>query len=164
MLTNPYYNGDVTYKGVIYPGKREPLVAPEVWYQVQSVLDARQSAADAHSVHDHYLKGTVYGGQCGSRMMVTHAKNRHGSIYPYFVCAGRHAKRTDCTRRAVLIEDVERRIEDYYGLVGITPSQREALAGMLSHEFDRLLAGEADELNALTKQRDKLESEQLKLM
>ena len=97
-------------------------------------------------------------------MMVTHAKNRHGSIYPYFVCAGRHAKRTDCTRRAVLIEDVERRIEDYYGLVGITPSQREALVGMLSHEFDRLLAGEADELSVLTKQRDKLEDEQLKLM
>jgi len=96
--------------------------------------------------------------------MVTHAKNRHGSIYPYFVCAGRHAKRTDCTRRAVLIEDVERRIEDYYGQIGLTPTQREALAGMLSHEFDRLLAGEADELNTLTKQRDKLESEQLKLM
>ena len=35
---------------------------------------------------------------------------------------------------------------------------------MLSHEFDRLLAGEADELNVLTKQRDKLEDEQLKLM
>ena len=164
ILTNPYYRGDVTYKGVIYPGKHEPLVAPEVWYQIQSVLDAHQSAADAHSVHDHYLKGTVYCGQCGSRMMVTHAKNRHGSIYPYFVCAGRHAKRTDCTRRAVLIEDVERRIEDYYGLVEITPSQREALAGMLSHEFDRLLAGEADELSVLTKQRDKLEDEQLKLM
>lgn len=145
----------------VYPGKHEPLVAPEVWYEVHSVLDAHQSAADAHSVHDHYLKGTVY---CGSRMMVTHAKNRHGSIYPYFVCAGRHARRTDCTRRAVLIEDVERRIEDNYGQIGLTPTQREALAGMLSREFDRLLAGEADELNALTKQRDKLESEQLKLM
>lgn len=35
---------------------------------------------------------------------------------------------------------------------------------MLSAEFDRLMASEADELSALTKQRDKLEDEQLKLM
>ena len=35
---------------------------------------------------------------------------------------------------------------------------------MLSHELDRLMAGEADELNALTTQRDKLEAEQIKLM
>ena len=82
MLTNPYYKGEVVYKGVTYPGKHEPLVAPEVWYQVQSVLTAHQSAADAHSVHDHYLKGTVYCGQCGSRMMITHAKNRHGRSTP----------------------------------------------------------------------------------
>lgn len=129
ILTNPYYKGDVVYKGVAYPGNHEPLVAPEVWYHVQSMLAAHQSAADAHSVHDHYLKGTVFCGQCGSRMMITHAKNRHGSIYPYFVCAGRHAKRTACTRRAVLIEDVERRIEDHYDHVGLTPAQREALAG-----------------------------------
>ena len=35
---------------------------------------------------------------------------------------------------------------------------------MLSREFDRLLDGEADELSTLTKQRDKVEAEQIKLM
>ena len=35
---------------------------------------------------------------------------------------------------------------------------------MLSRDFDRLLAGEADELSTLTKQRDKVEGEQIKLM
>ena len=53
---------------------------------------------------------------------------------------------------------------EIYAQVGLTPSQREALTGMLSHEFDRLMAGEADELSALTTQRDKLEAEQMKLM
>ena len=164
MLTNPYYKGDVVYKGVVHAGVHEPLVEPEVWYQVQSALSAHQTAADAHSVHDHYLKGTVFCGQCGSRMMITHAKNRHSSVYPYFVCAGRHSKRTNCTRRAVLIEEVERKVEAYYDGLGLTPTQREALTGMLHREFDRLMAGQADELGALTKQRDKLEAEQLKLL
>lgn len=144
------------------PGKHEALVSPEVWYQVQSVLDAHQSAADAHSVHDHYLKGTVYCGQCGSPMMVTHARNRQH--LPLFRLRG---DGTPSERTALAGLCSSRRsngIEDYYGLVGITPSQRETLAGMLSHEFDRLLAGELDELNVLTKQRGKLEDEQLKLM
>lgn len=74
------------------------LVPPEVWYQVQSVLTAHKSAAEATQVHDHYLKGTVYCGQCASRLIVSNAKNRHGNVYCYFVCSGRHSKRTDCTR------------------------------------------------------------------
>jgi site-specific DNA recombinase len=164
LLTNPYYKGDVIYRGVSYKGAHDPLVPAEVWYQVQSVLTAHKSAAEATQVHDHYLKGTVYCGQCGSRLIVSNAKNRHGNVYPYFVCSGRHSKRTDGTRQAILIEDVEHLIEDYYQRVQITPARREALAGMLHHEFDRLMSAEADELAQLTANRDRLEHEQDRLM
>ncbi|WP_422934992.1 recombinase family protein [Sinomonas sp. P47F7] len=164
MLTNPYYKGDVIYCGVSYKGAHEPLVPAEVWYQVQSVLTAHKSACEATQLHDHYLKGTIHCGSCGSRMIVSNAKNRHGNVYPYFVCAGRHAKRTTCTRGAILIEGVERLIEKYYQRVQITLAQREALAGMLRHEFDRLMSAEADELAQLTTNRDRLEREQTRLM
>ena len=164
MLTNPYYKGDVIYRGVAYKGAHQPLVPAEVWYQVQSVLTAHKSASEATQVHDHYLKGTVYCGACGSRLIVSNAKNRHGNVYPYFVCSGRHSKRTDCTRQAILIEDVEHLIENYYQRVQLTPARREALAGMLHHEFDRLMSAEADELAQLTANRDRLEHEQDRLM
>ena len=164
MLTNPYYKGDVIYRGTRYQGGHQPLVPPEVWYQVQSVLKAHKTAAEATQLHDHYLKGTVFCGACGSRLIVSNAKNRHGNVYPYFVCSGRHSKRTDCTRGAILIEDVEHMIEDYYQSVQITPARREALAGMLHHEFDRLMAAETDELNQLTGNRDRLLHEQERLL
>ncbi len=164
MLTNPYYKGDIVYKGVLYRGQHEALVPPEVWYQVQSVMAAHKSAADATQVHNHYLKGSVYCGQCGSRLIISNAKNRHGSVYPYFVCAGRHAKRTSCTRQAVLIEMVEKLIEDYYTRVGLTPTHRDALSGMLRFEFDRMMAAETEELSRLTTNRDELEAEQLRLL
>lgn len=164
LLTNPYYKGDVIYRGVAYKGAHDPLVPAEVWYQVQSVLTAHKTAAEATQVHDHYLKGTVYCGGCGSRLIVSNAKNRHGNVYPYFVCSGRHSKRTDCTRQAILIEDVEHLIEDYYQRVQLAPARREALAGMLHHEFDRLMSAEADELAQLTANRDRLEHEQDRLM
>lgn len=59
ILTNPYYKGDIRYKGATYKGTHEAIVSREVWYQVQSVLDSHKSAADATQIHDHYLKGTV---------------------------------------------------------------------------------------------------------
>ncbi len=164
LLTNPYYKGDVVYRGTRYKGNHPVLVPTEVWYQVQSVLTAHQCAAEATQVHGHYLKGTVHCGQCGSRLIVSNAKNRHGNVYCYFVCSGRHSKRTDCTRQAMLIEDVEKLVEDYYTRVQITPAQQDALAGMLHHEFDRLMAAETEELERLTTNRDRLEGEQDRLM
>src|SRR5690606_14445471 len=41
---------------------------------------------------------------------------------------------------------------------------RDALSGMLHHEFDRLMAAETDELERLTTHRDRLEHEQDRLM
>lgn len=72
------------------------------------MLGTHRSAADATQVHEHYLKGTVFCGQCGSRLLVCHARSGRGRIYPYFVCSARHAGRGDCTRQAMLIERVER--------------------------------------------------------
>ena len=164
VLTNPYYKGDVIYRGTRYKGNHPPLVPAEVWYQAQSVLTAHQCAVEATQVHGHYLKGTIYCGQCGSRLIVSNAKNRHGNVYCYFVCSGRHSKRTDCARQAMLIEDVEKLVEDYYTRVQITPAQQDALAGMLHHEFDRLMSAETEELERLTANRDRLEGEQDRLM
>ncbi|MFV0426428.1 MAG: recombinase zinc beta ribbon domain-containing protein, partial [Beutenbergiaceae bacterium] len=164
MLTNPYYKGDAVYRGVSYKGAHEPLIPAEVWYQVQSVLTANRTAGEATQTHGHYLKGSVYCGECGARLIVSNAKNRYGDVYPYFVCAGRHQKRTDCTRQAMLIEDVERLIENHYERVQITPAQRQALAGMLHHEFDQMLASEAAQLADLTVSRDRLTNEQDRLM
>ena len=64
----------------------------------------------------------------------------------------------------MLIEDVEKLVEDYYTRVQITPAQQDALAGMLHHEFDRLMAAETEELERLTTNRDRLEGEQDRLM
>lgn len=164
MLTNPYYKGSVRYQGVTYPGVHEALVANEVWDQVQTVLGTHRSAADATQVHEHYLKGTVFCGQCGSRLLVCHARSGRGRIYPYFVCSARHAGRGDCTRQAMLIEQVERLVERFYETVQIDPETRQALSGMLHARFDQMMAEGAGELADLAARRTRLEDEQRKLL
>ncbi len=52
------------------------------------MLAANNFAGEKQREHPHYLKGTIYCGQCGSRLIVCHAKGRSG-IYPYFICIGR---------------------------------------------------------------------------
>src|SRR5690625_1033450 len=164
MLTNPYYRGKVRYRGVTYDGTHEALMPADDWYQVQTVLGTHRSAADATQVHDHYLKGSVFCGQCGARLLVTNAKNKQGKIYPYFVCAGRHSGRGDCTRQAMFIEEVERLIEQYYQRIQITPAMRQNIASRLHAEFDRLMAAETAELDRLTRERGHLTDEQTKVL
>lgn len=164
MLKNPYYKGDVVYRGVRYDGAHEPLIAPEVWYQVQSVLTAHNSSGDRTQKHDHYLKGSVYCRECGSRLMISKAKARNGTIYPYFVCLGRHQKRTDCTQAGILVGDVEDLIVEYYQRIKITPATRDALRGMLHHELDRLTAAASTEASDLTKRRTQIIDEQDRLL
>ena len=53
----------------------------------------------------------------------------------------------------------EHLIEDDYQDMQITPARREAVAGMLRYEFDRLLSTEANQLAQLTANGDPLEHE-----
>lgn len=115
-------------------------------------------------MHDHYLKGTVFCSQCGSRLLVCNAKNGAGNIFPYFVCAARHSGRGGCTRQAMLIEELERMIERHYESTQISAQTRQAVAGRLHAEFDALMASDSDRLEDLTKERDRLEDEPVKLL
>ena len=107
LLRHPYYMGIVRYRNVLYPGKHEPLVSAEIWQKVQEILASHNLAGEKQREHHHYLKGSVYCGACGSRLVVSHAKNRHGTIYPYFICIGRQQKRTPCTQQAIRIDQTE---------------------------------------------------------
>lgn len=164
MLTNPYYKGVIVYQGVTYRGAHDPIVPVEVGEQVQIVLGAHTSAADATQIHDHYLKGSVFCGQCGSRLIVCNAKSSQGTIYPYFVCSARHAGRGDCTRQAMLIEDVEHLIERFFTRIQIPTETRQALSGMLHAKFDQMMSEGAAELAELATRRTELEGEQTKLL
>lgn len=46
LLRNPYYKGEIRYRGVAYPGLHEPLVDPQTWQQVQDILSAHNTAGN----------------------------------------------------------------------------------------------------------------------
>ena len=113
ILNNPYYKGIVTYNSVQYPGNHVAIIDEKTWDKVQEILRSHVNG-ERLRVHDHYLKSTVYCGKCGARLIIHNAKSRSGNRYPYFVCAAKHGKRSDCNQKAVLIDEVALKIEEFY--------------------------------------------------
>ena len=163
ILTHPYYKGDVVYKGATYPGRHPRLVSAATWNKVQAVL-AEHGPGEKQRVHRHYLKSSVYCGGCGSRLIITNARNRYGTLYPYYVCVGRHQKRTDCTRKALLVSVIEELIEDFYADVALSPDLRHDIELTLTEEFEasqRAIERKAKELVA---QKQRLTNERARLL
>ena len=164
LLRNPYYIGIIRYKGVEHPGAHEPLIDVDTWERVQSLLDSRKIADERRRKHDHYLKGTLYCGTCGSRMQLDFPANKQGVRYGYFVCSGRATKRTTCTRRAVPLGVAEKLVAKCYRDITITDEQIAEIVASVDEVFDRRLAAKSDELADLTAHRKRLQSESDKLL
>jgi site-specific DNA recombinase len=113
ILSNPYYAGIVPYMGAYYEGDHEPLIDVQTWLLVQDVLHARNAAGNKDRVHAHYLKGSVFCGACGSRLVFSRNKGR-GGTYDYFFCMGRKNKRNRCLRSAVRVRAVEAGVVEFY--------------------------------------------------
>ena len=163
-LRDPYYKGLVRYRGVEYPGSHEPFVSAELWQRVQDVLTAQNQAGEKQRQHLHYLKGSLYCGNCGSRLLITNARSRSGTIYPYFVCSGRHNKYTDCTFRAVLIETVERQVEALHAHYRLDRDTAAALEHTLIVEFEAQRKESDQERERLLKRQQRLLAEREKLL
>lgn len=130
ILTNDYYVGVVTYKGAKYPGTHPALIGSDLFEKVQSVLKTKANG-ERTIKHDHYLKSTLFCGQCGNRMIVQVAKSRNGELYPYYSCLGRHSKRTNCDLRSITFDRAEELIQGVYNKLKMGPRQSQHLRGAL---------------------------------
>lgn len=163
MLTHPYYKGDVVWRGARSPGRHPQLVDEATWTKVQDMLQAH-GPGEKQREHPHYLKSTVYCGRCGSRLVITNTKNRYGVVHPYFVCVGRHQKRTTCTRKATLISVVEELIEDFYADVQLDDELRQTVETVLGHELQATRQQAESLQRELTEQQQRLVHERTRLL
>ena len=164
MLRHPYYKGEIRYRGVIYPGLHEPLVDPQTWQKVQDILTAHNTAGTHQRTNQHYLRGSVFCGSCGSRLMVTTARNRWGTEYPYLVCSGRTRRTTGCQRQAMPVGLIEELIEDEYRTIALSPQLRDDIEDLVLEDFESLQAAAAGERQQMEQQRIELNGKRQKLL
>ena len=162
LLRHPYYKGIVTFQGVEYPGQHEALVSAETWQTVQDILVSHRNG-ERERIHTHFLRSAVVCGQCGARLLVQNAKNRSGTVYPYFVCARRHRSH-DCAFRAVLIEQVEARVTDVYRTICLSSQDRALVEQYLLEELAQIEARSAHDVRSLTVRRTNVEDQRRQLL
>lgn len=89
---------------------------------------------------------------------------RVDTVYPYFVCSGRHRRVGDCKSRYVLIGEVERKIEQLYEEIQLPPQIRAAI----EEELQGVIAKEKQkydlEIDGLLGQKRTLEHKSEKLL
>lgn len=159
ILQNKFYTGIITWDSMEFPGSHEPLVSRELFEQVQEVIRIHDQAGERKRKHPHYLRGTVFCGECGSRMSSDLAKGK----YLYFYCLGRKLRNT-CQQSYILVEDLEEAIESLYKGIQLPKEW----VGRLTKEFENQIMEREfvsiKEKEFLTKKISKLTSEQYKLM
>ncbi|MFD7445716.1 recombinase zinc beta ribbon domain-containing protein [Streptomyces sp. NPDC059909] len=131
--------------------------------QVQAVRTARAAAREKVQKHPHYLKGSIFCGRCSGRFGVMNARNRWGTVYPYFYCLGR-AKKEDCTQSTVLIADVEVAIADYWSRIQLSESRIVAIREQVMAALVGRQHSNRAELDRQEKRRKTLQNQQLKLI
>jgi site-specific DNA recombinase len=164
LLRSPYYKGVVAYDGAEYRGRHKALVSEGTWQRVQVVLTARNLAGERQRHHPHYLIGSAYCGNCASRLLVDHARSKSGRIYRYFVCAGRHQKRTDCLFKATQIRHVEREVVTEYGNHGMTPDERAATEAWVTGAVKKACSEAIGEAKRLARRKQQLLLERDRLL
>ena len=162
ILRHPYYKGIVTFQGVEYAGRHEPLVDSQTWQTVQTILASRRYG-ERQRIHNHFLKSTVVCGQCGARLSVQNAKNSKGTIYPYFVCA-RRCRLHDCVFTAVLIDVVEDRMSDLYRAIELSAEDRTQIEHYLHDELAQIEGDKAKAVRSLTTRRTNIEDRRRRLL
>jgi site-specific DNA recombinase len=165
MLCDDYYIGVVTYAGSKNPdGEHPPLIDTETFERVQAVLQAHALSGDRSRKYEHYLKGSIYCGVCGSRLLFMHIKG-NGGVYDYFGCQGRRRRGVTCYGPYVPVDDVERAIERYYGRhVGLSPAAQDRIRARVHHYAEQKLQAARREAERASRRLDALKQEQQRLL
>lgn len=158
MLKDPYYLGFTTYKGEVREGRHEQLVSEELFDRVQVVLAERRGRGVKQRQHHHYLKGSLWCGQCHdngveSRMLMQWA-NGNGGRYRYYFCGRR--PHHQCDSRYIEGEAIEAAIVDYYGTLHFPPELADELRQMIHQTL-------TDEGHAVALARQQLSTELARL-
>jgi len=110
LLRNKTYLGLITHKGEVYDGEHQAIVDSDLFAQVQDQLDAnsqRRIKGQQRSVASSPLTGILFDA-AGERMSPAFSRNRHGTIYRYYVSAllqqGQPVRDDDIVRRLPAVE------------------------------------------------------------
>lgn len=123
LLTNPAYAGMLRHRGSLFPAAWRPIIAPEVWEEVQALRAGRRPSnavrATVRSHHETLLAGVAYCANCGAKLHFDY----HGGgerRRNYYRCSLRH-NGGHCDARPSRADQLDEQIDTLVRAIALTP-------------------------------------------
>ena len=122
ILRNPTYKGFVIWKGNLYPGLHQPIIAPSLWDRVAAIFESTKSNL-GRTKSELTLQKLVICGACSTPLMPSFAYNRYKTKYWYYRCGstqhGKHrTKKLGCTFKYVSAQTLHEQV--HHSLMQLT--------------------------------------------
>ena len=164
MLHDDYYIGVVTWDGAKNPnGRHEALIDRDTFEKVQQILKSAMLSGNRTRKHKHYLRGSIFCGFCGRRMVYHHIRG-NGGLYEYFGCLSHQARSGRCGARHLHVGDVEQAVERFYAHVCLTPREQQIVRAAVKLHASALLQTAKRESERHARRLEELQREQQKLL
>ncbi len=134
VLRNRYYLGFVSFQGVEYQGRHEPLVDHPTFERVQALLDSNRQG-EKQRIHQHYLRSTIVCARCHGRLCHGRSRGR-GGYYEYFFCINHQKGRNTCALPNLRVEAIEDAIIDYYAKLRVPEPIARRLRDLVSNALE----------------------------
>ena len=86
LLKSRLYIGEIGHKGEWYPGEHKALIKPEIWEQVQTIIQGNSSNRQTDSRHRNtrsFLRGFLFGPE--QEALIPTATRSKGKLHRYYV-------------------------------------------------------------------------------
>lgn len=125
LLGNVAYLGKVKYKDEVHAGEHEAIVHPDIFEQVQSLLQKnhRTGGAEVRNQFGALLKGLLRCVPCNMSMTPSSSKKNGATQYRYYVClCAQKLGWKACPSKSVPATEVERFVVDQIRCIGEDPT------------------------------------------
>ena len=114
LLQNPVLTGKIVHKGKIFPGHHQPVISPELFDHVQTILKSRPRPA-RHPYPNMPYAGLIKCEECGSIMSASHVVKKTpqgGRRYYYYRCSRlTHRGWKSCSTRQINADRLHATVE-----------------------------------------------------
>jgi len=159
ILQNPFYVGLMRYKGEIFEGTHEPLVAKKLFDLCQEVMTKRGKVRPDRK-HNFSFLGLMKCASCGCSITAQYAKG-NGGIYTYYRCT---KKRGACQEKYLGENQLVAQIKTFLQKVSLSSQDTEKVLAALDTEENQAKEQAKSEVINLKEQLSQIEVKLQKLL
>ncbi len=145
LFKNPFYTGQLPFKGQLYPGNHPAMITEEEFERVQQIIDPSHTTRPKDKTYNFQLRNLFLCGECGFAITVEQKQKLIKSTgetktYIYYHCTGKN-KNIKCTQPKTHVSEDEllRQLKEKLTKFTIDPDFYELAIERLAQEEDEVV-------------------------